>query len=408
MKIFGCRTNQFDGEALALSLDPERYERVNTEAKARVVIIVGCAVTHRAERDVRQYVRKNRREDPGKIIVLAGCSAELNPPEGIDRIIPMAARDSIQSIIEGRLRENNEIGESARLFFRPVVEMLDRTRVYVKVQEGCSHRCSYCIVPTLRGPSRSLPLETLRHHVRDLVARGVPELILTGTYLGGWGRDLSPKMSLPVLWNVMDQVGGEYRWRMSSIEPWAFKNSWFEKLRDCTRLCPTFHLPLQSGSSKILKAMRRPIQPARFAEIVSRIRDIFPDSRIGTDLIVGYPGESESDMEETMTFLHQMQLDYHHVFTFSVRPGFTEMEGTVPDREVHRRMSMIRRFDLASREAEGRRRLGNVLQVLSAGRARGIDIYNHWVDLDRQVEEGMFVRVRITGSQGDRLLGVVV
>ena len=317
----GCKLNQADSQALARELLAHGCRIIQRPAPADAFVINSCSVTHVADRKSRHLVRLARRLSPGATVVLAGCYAEsagadLAERIGADVVVGIRDRSSLAATILPRLGDGNGS--------RPPLPAGDglRTRAFVKIQEGCNEVCSFCIVPRTRGRERSVPIERVVTEVLIRQAEGVQEVVLTGTQLGNYGRDLDVPCGPTLLLAALLARTAVPRLRLSSLQAQDIHEGLL-RLWDDSRLCRHFHLPLQSGSDRVLAAMRRRYGARQFLEAASLIRERVPDVAITTDVMVGFPGETEADFQETYRRCQEAGFAAIHVFPYSRRPGTT-------------------------------------------------------------------------------------
>ena len=352
---FGCRCNQSDSAAMRESLN--RKAMIETEAPqdAELVIVNTCTVTGRTDQQVRQALRKLHRDNPDARLVVTGCYAERDPEAlaaipGVDLVIGNADRDRIADILiadsfetTGRIIHSPLDGAQDCLV-APMAETGGRTRPFIKLQDGCDARCSYCIVPFVRGPGRGARPEDVIAELASLVRAGYQEIVLTGVNLGTYGHNLRPRTTLPQLLRKILENRELGRLRLSSIEPMRFSREIIQIAVDDPRFAPHFHIPLQSGSDRILRLMRRPYRSARFFDLLSEIHEKMPNAGIGTDILVGFPGEADQDFEATLELVRRSPLTYMHVFPFSPRSGTDapDMGKPVPPGAVRERARILR------------------------------------------------------------------
>ncbi len=387
---FGCRASQADGDAIAGQL----LRRGHTPgAEADVVVVNTCSVTEEAERTARAYIRRARRRNPDARIVVTGCYAQRAPEEvaalaGVDAVIgnshkglvaevASAARLIPVSALAPVLADDFAHADSSRLPVHGLIPGAGRTRPVLRVQDGCAHRCSFCIIPTTRGPSRSTPLPECLDAAREFADDGGQELVLSGINLGRWGCDLSPRSSLHGLVSTLLERTTLPRLRLSSVEPMDWTPELLQLFSALShglhpRLAPHFHVPLQSGSDTILRRMYRRYRPWHYAEKLARMREIAPDAAIGADVMVGFPGETDELFEQSYRFIAAQPLTYLHLFPFSARPGTAAAAWTpVPAAAVRERMAALRGLIAAKARAFRERFLGQTRSAvtLMGGRA---------------------------------------
>jgi threonylcarbamoyladenosine tRNA methylthiotransferase MtaB len=323
----GCKLNFAETSTIARSFPEEKFERVSANSKADIYIINTCSVTDAADKKCRQAIKKFINLSPGAFIAVVGCYAQLKPQEissipGVDLVLGTNEKFAIEDYIENfEKRPNAEIHScdlSSSDGFNSSYSLADRTRSFLKVQDGCDYGCAYCTIPRARGKSRNPEISSIIREAEKIAERGIKEIVLTGVNIGDFGK--STGESFEVLLKELVKIQGIERFRISSIEPNLLTDELIEMAAWNEKILPHFHIPLQSGCDKILGLMRRRYTRDIFADRVKKIRDKLPLAGIGADVIAGFPGESVSDFEETYSFLKEMPLSYLHVFTFSERP----------------------------------------------------------------------------------------
>ncbi len=319
--MIGCRLNQSELERIGADLRRQGHILVGQMAEADFAIINTCAVTAKAASDSRQLARRAQREGVQNVI-LTGCWATLEPEvainlPGVSQVIPNRSKDHLAHVLSEIPQENFDLEPFTR---EPLPGVRHRMRAFIKVQDGCNKRCSFCITTIARGPSRSRSLKAILSDIQAAVKGGANEVILTGVHLGAWGRDLDQALTLSDLLQSILYHSDIHRLRLSSLEPWGITED-FLALYQEPRLCRHLHLPLQSGCAATLKRMARGTTPARFKALVNRIRQRYPTMAISTDIIVGFPGETGPEFNESLAFVREMNFADGHVFSFSARPG---------------------------------------------------------------------------------------
>src|SRR5438093_943401 len=304
----GCRLNQVDTQQLQTVLESRGFRTVPFGEPADVVVVNTCAVTARAELSDRQAIRRAARVNPRARLVVTGCWAQTRPDDvarfgEVDLIVGNTDKHRLAELLEGRVAERVHVGDVARartLDVAPLARVHGRSRAFLKIQDGCQHRCAFCIVPFARGTSRSLEPKVVLDQARLLVGAGHPEIVLTGVDTGHYGADLAPRTTLAALLRQLEDVPG-LRWvRLSSVLPAYFTPELIDVVTDSPVVAPHFHIPLQSGSDRILRAMRRPYNVAMYRGVVERLAAAIPLLGLGADLITGFPGESDADFRETV------------------------------------------------------------------------------------------------------------
>lgn len=328
----GCKVNHYESEAMMDLFKKKGYEIVDFNELADVYVVNSCTVTNEAARKSRQLARKARRINPEAIVALVGCYTQVAPEEvkgieGVDIFLGTSNRSHIVEYVEEfqklgmanvEILKRQELSEFEDL---RVESLQETTRAYVKIEEGCNQFCSYCIIPYARGPVRSREPGSVIEEVEELVDKGVKEIILTGTHLGAYGTDWGKEDSLEKLIVDLLEIDGLEHIRLSSIEVTEITDGIIDLIASENKLCPHLHLPLQSGSEKILKLMRRPYDKAEFRAVVEKIRKRIEDIAITTDVIVGFPGEDEAAFQEGYDFVKEIAFSRLHVFPFSKREG---------------------------------------------------------------------------------------
>jgi threonylcarbamoyladenosine tRNA methylthiotransferase MtaB len=377
---FGCRATQADGAALESLLAAKGMEAAGERRGADLVVLNTCTVTSSADDDVRQTIRRVHRENPSARILVTGCYAQRAPEElagmpGVGWVVGNSHKTEIANLVSlpetrAPYHGNIHVGDifAQRDFLSAPVEDAagDRTRPNLKIQDGCNNRCSFCIIPFVRGRSRSAPAETVVAQVRDL-ARRYREIVLSGINLGRWGREPGGTMRLAGLVRLLLSETGAERLRLSSVEPMDFSDDLMELMAGSPRLAKHVHAPLQSGSDRILRLMHRRYRPRHYADRLAKARALMPDAAIGADVMVGFPGETDADFEENRQFICGQPFTYLHVFTYSERPGTpaAAYEAAVP-MPVRKERNRILRELAAAKNLEFRRRMiGRTLSAVT-------------------------------------------
>jgi len=328
----GCKLNFSETSTISRNLEADGFIRKEFEEQADVYVINTCSVTNNADKECRQLVRRIQRRAPESVVVVIGCYAQLKPKEiaeieGVDLVLGATEKFNLTK----HLREFSK-GDSTKICscdiddvegFHSSYSVGDRTRTFLKVQDGCDYNCSFCTIPLARGHSRSNSIEGVLDNVKSLAAEGTKEIVLTGINLGDFGKGFDggkkKEENFYDLIQALDEVEGIERYRISSIEPNLLTNEIIEFVAASKKFMPHFHIPLQSGSNKILGLMRRRYQRELYAERVAAIKKLMPHCCIGVDVIVGFPSESDDDFKDTFDFLHSIDVSYFHVFTYSER-----------------------------------------------------------------------------------------
>lgn len=374
----GCKVNQYETEALKNIFRQKGYEIVDFSSKAKVYVINTCTVTHLSDRKSRQAIRRAHKNNPRGVVAVTGCYAQLawekiKEIPGVDLIVGTQGKRDLPELIQeakGRrtsypLVKVKELDEKTT-FEEMSLEEAGRTRAFIKIEDGCEHFCSYCLVPYARGRVRSRKLGDLVEEVERLTASGTKEIVLTGVNLGAYGKDLGEEMSLAEVIKELERVPTLNRFRLSSLEPTDFTMELIEVLADSDKVCHHFHIPLQSGDDYILKRMNRLYSTDEYSKLVSYLRYIMPGMALTTDVMVGFPGEGKESFNNTYRFVEEMAFSRLHVFKYSPRPGTGAYEFTdfLSPQEKDRRSKML--TDLGNRLAAeySRTFLGKVAEVL--------------------------------------------
>ena len=385
----GCKVNQYESEALEKVLadmghvrcDPQwiHGKTLSCQKQSDVCIVNTCTVTGKAAMQSRQAIRQAVRSNPEAIVVVTGCYAQTQPDaiagiNGVDFIAGHREKNSIPDLVLSlsKNRANPVMISVQNIFsetlFRdmPVTPEGNRTRPFLKIQDGCNAYCSYCIVPYARGKSRSLPPEHVLHKIRELKNKGYHETVLTGIHLGAYGHDLSPKTSLYQLLMKIRDLQIIDRVRLSSIEPRELNDDIIDLAVKWDGLCPHFHIPLQSGDNEILKKMNRPYHREFFRDLVVNINDKLPQAAIGIDCMMGFPGETEESFRNTYELIQTLPVSYLHVFPFSSREGTAawEFPGKVQSGLIKERCRLMRYLGLEKKMRFYNKFLGKQLRVL--------------------------------------------
>jgi threonylcarbamoyladenosine tRNA methylthiotransferase MtaB len=389
----GCKVNQFESEAIAEALEGEGWELVPFGPEVDCTIINTCVVTSRAEADSRRWIHRARRVNPHGLVLAVGCFPQVDPSGvvslGVDGVAGNQEKACIAEIVE-------EIQGGEGPVVRPVIKIGDimqaeappalqtsrfrrHTRAFLKIQDGCDARCSYCIVPLARGRSRSVPPASVLASLKGLQEAGYQEVVLSGIHLGAYGLDLAPRTTLLDLLNLIEAVQTPGRIRLSSLEPQEVTPELVAFISSSQKICPHLHLPLQSGADEVLGRMKRPYTGAFFRDLVLDISERMPHAAIGADVMVGFPGEDEEAFSQTYDLLQEIPLSYLHCFPFSPRPGTQAagMPSQVAEREKKERAQLLRGLSREKRRAFYSRFINHPLPLLiehrrEKGMLRGI------------------------------------
>jgi threonylcarbamoyladenosine tRNA methylthiotransferase MtaB len=382
---FGCRATQADGAALESLLSLKGLTAVAERAGADLVVLNTCTVTAAADDDVRQTIRRVHRENPGARILVTGCYAQRSPRDlaampGVEWVVGNSHKTEIANLVTlsdrgtdasgAPYHGNIHVGDifAQHDFLSAPVEDAagDRTRPNLKIQDGCNNRCAFCIIPFVRGRSRSAPAEQVLQQVRGMAGR-YREIVLSGINLGRWGREPGSSMRLAGLIRLLLSETGVERLRLSSVEPMDFSDDLLGLMAASPRISKHVHAPLQSGSDRTLRRMHRKYRPRHYADRVLKARALMPDAAIGADVMVGFPGETDADFEDSRAFIESMPFTYLHVFTYSERPGTRAAEDAaqVPMPVRKERNRVLRELAAARNGAFRERMVGKTLSAVT-------------------------------------------
>jgi threonylcarbamoyladenosine tRNA methylthiotransferase MtaB len=416
----GCRLNQADTYELQAALQARGFRTVELGQPADIVVVNTCTVTARADLSDRQTIHRVVRQYPGARVVVTGCWAQVDPEAvarvpGVDLVVGNADKGRLPELLGtarpagvGPERHVSDLGALRVMTAAPVMSLAGRSRALVKVQEGCQHRCAFCIVPFARGASRSRETEAILEQVAALAGQGYTEVALTGVDLGHYGHDLTPRTSLASLLERLARVVG-LRWiRLSSILPAYFTPELLEVVTRSGRIAPHLHIPLQSGSDRVLRRMRRPYSVAMYRSLVERLADDIPGLGLGADVMVGFPGETDTDFGATRALAQALPFTYLHVFSYSDRRGTAaaDLDAHVDATTIRRRNAMLRTLAEAKSLAFRRQMVGTtqevvVLETPAPGGGR-VGLTGNYVEVEFDGPRGLArrpVHVRVVGAE---------
>ena len=327
----GCKVNQYETQAMEQELTARGHELVDFESPADAYIINTCSVTAVSDKKSRQMIRRAKKNSPDAVVAACGCYVQTHEEEakslGIDLLMGTNDRARFLDRLEEAVKTRETVADIDDALRRRTFEVLpaggmaNRTRAMLKVEDGCVNFCTYCIIPYARGPVRSLPMDKAAEQVRDLRAQGYREIVVTGIEISSYGHDLKDGTTLIDLLELIAREGGEIRIRLGSLEPRTVTWEFCERAKKLPTLCPHFHLSMQSGCDATLKRMNRKYDTARYYESVELLREYFDDPAITTDLITGFPEETEEEFGETLAFIEKCGFAAMHIFPYSIRPG---------------------------------------------------------------------------------------
>jgi threonylcarbamoyladenosine tRNA methylthiotransferase MtaB len=377
----GCKVNQFESEALMDALEQRGYAVVPFEEGAEITVINTCTVTHRADFQSRQMVRRALRSNPNSLIIVTGCYPQVEPDaflkmqgihyllgnrekNQIPDLLPLMQKGKFPKVQVGDIQEERHFSET------PLHSFHRHTRAFLKIQDGCNACCTYCIVPHARGRSRSAQPEKVIENLKVLKEKGFKEVVLTGIHLGAYGLDLHPPSPLEKLFRELEKEETPDRIRLSSIEPGDFSPGLISTLSQSNKICPHLHITLQSGDDEILKKMNRDYDRSSLSDLIRELHLRIPKLSVGADVIVGFPGETEEKFKNTYGLIESLPFSYLHVFPFSRRkgtPAFQFPQG-VDEREIKKRAEMMRELGKQKRQGFYRQFLNQELSVLVENR----------------------------------------
>jgi len=375
----GCKLNFSETSTIARNFENEGFKRVDFEETADIYVINTCSVTDNADKRFKSIVKNALKKNSEAFLIAVGCYAQLKPEElaavdGVDLVLGATEKFNVTSYIND-LTKNN-VGEvhsceiSEADFYVGSYSIGDRTRAFLKVQDGCDYKCTYCTIPLARGISRSDTLENVIQNAKEISSKGIKEIVLTGVNIGDYGKgefgNKKHEHTFLELVKKLDNVEGIHRLRISSIEPNLLKDETIEFVSKSKSFVPHFHIPLQSGSDELLKKMKRRYLIQTYTNRVSKIKEVMPNACIGVDVIVGFPGETDELFLETYNYLNEMDISYLHVFTYSERPNTeaVKLDGVVPKKIRAKRSKMLRGLSAKKRRSFYESQLGKTGKVL--------------------------------------------
>lgn len=378
----GCKLNFSETDTIKRSFEAENFESVSFDEFADIYVINTCSVTENADKKFKNYVKKAQKQNPNAFVAAVGCYAQLKPEElaavdGVDLVLGTKEKFQLTSYLNDLTK--NEFGQVHACeieesdFYVGSYAIGGRTRAFLKVQDGCDYKCTYCTIPLARGISRSDTLERVLENAAEISSKGIKEIVLTGVNIGDYGKgEFGNKKHLHTFFDLvkaLDQVEGISRLRISSIEPNLLKNDVIDFVSQSRSFVPHFHIPLQSGSDALLKLMKRRYLTDLYTERVAQIKSVMPDACIGVDVIVGFPGETDDHFLETYRYLSELGVSYLHVFTYSERENTEaiDMDGVVPHEVRAKRSKMLRGLSSKLRHAFYESQLGTERKVLFEG-----------------------------------------
>ena len=419
----GCKVNQYETQAMEQELTARGHELVDFESPADAYIINTCSVTAVSDKKSRQMIRRAKKNSPDAVVAACGCYVQTHEEEakslGIDLLMGTNDRARFLDRLEEAVKTREAVADIDDALRRRTFEVLpaggmaNRTRAMLKVEDGCVNFCTYCIIPYARGPVRSLPMDKAAEQVRDLRSQGYRELVVTGIEISSYGHDLKDGTTLIDLLELIAREGGEMRIRLGSLEPRTVTREFCERAKKLPTLCPHFHLSMQSGCDATLKRMNRRYDTARFLRSVTLLRQYFPRPAITTDLICGFPGETEEEFSQTLAFLRRCDFAQMHIFPYSIRPGtkaaaMEQVPGPVKEERAARAAAVAAELHRAYLQGC----VGQTYPVLFEQRKDGCAAGHapNYMPVEVQTQEDYHNTVRhvkITGVVNDILMGEV-
>ncbi|WP_455542307.1 tRNA (N(6)-L-threonylcarbamoyladenosine(37)-C(2))-methylthiotransferase MtaB [Intestinibacter sp.] len=423
----GCKVNQYETEAMLELFEKEGYEKAETEDYADVYVINTCTVTHMSDRKSRQYIRRMKKKNPDAIIAVVGCYSQVSPEEilSIDEVNLVMGTNDRNKIVEEvkKIDASRKVSTVDDIMKVKAFEEIEinktngKTRAFMKIQDGCDRYCSYCIIPYARGRVRSRDLESIINEVKTLAQNGYKEVVLTGIHVASYGKDIKDNdiKLLDVIKEIND-IDGIERIRLSSVEPILFSDEFVEAVSSMDKVCPHYHLSLQSGCDETLKRMKRRYTTEEYKTIVDRLRAAIPNVSITTDVIVGFPGETAEEFDKTYEFLKDIELTHMHVFKYSPRKGTpaATMENQVDPSTKHDRSEKLLKLNEENFNKFGQKMLDkefNVLFEQKVGDNKYEGLTENYVKVivesDKDISE-QILKVRIKDVKNEFLEGILV
>ena len=424
----GCKVNQYDTATITDRLKAEGHALVPFTDSADVYIVNSCSVTNQADAESRQLARRAKRVNPSARVIMTGCYAQVNPQsvakvQEVDHIVGLNRLDDLVRVVSAQLTQritvsNLRKSEHIGVETLGAVSFNGQTRAFLKIQEGCDLFCTFCIVPMSRGKSRSVSPRIVLEQLDRLAAQGFQEVVLTGVHLGGYGEDLDPPVTLTWLLSAIEERKPVPRVRISSIDPHEISEELVRLLTDSEMLCPHLHVPMQSGDDTVLARMRRRYDTTLAREVLTRLRQALPQAALGTDFIVGFPGEGAEEFARSLSFLEESPFTYFHIFPYSVRNGTTaaKFSGKVPQPVIEERARLVRHLGARKKAAFARNFVGHSLPVLfeqtrdkNTGNLRGYS--RNYLRVLAPGEDAHMNReapVRILHTSGETLWGEII
>ena len=409
----GCKVNQYETEAISKLFEASGYEIIDEIFNADVVVVNTCAVTSLSAQKSRQIIRRTIRANPDAIMCVMGCYAQNSPQEisqidGVDILIGTSERMKIVELVEKVLENHAEkilrVNDVEKISdFEELPHAPQRTRAFLKIEDGCNNFCAYCIIPYLRGRVRSRSLENIRAECLQLAAAGYREIVLTGIHIGAYGQDFKEKISLVDAIKTVLNAANPYRLRLGSIESAEMSDELIDLMKSDERICNHVHLPLQSGSDEILKLMRRPYTTKNFDALTSKLVREIPNISIGTDLIAGFPNETDKNFDETLNFIKLQPFSKIHVFPFSAREGTlaATMKNQISAQVKKLRASQALEISAAKEKSFAENLIGKTVEIIAETESDNLidgltkNYVRVYVPADKKIKSGDVVKVTV-------------
>ncbi|BAH05870.1 hypothetical protein CKR_0819 [Clostridium kluyveri NBRC 12016] len=414
MATLGCRVNQYETEAMAEKFIEKEYELVNFEEYADVYVINTCTVTNMGDKKSRQMIHRAKRKNSSAVIAVVGCYSQIAPDEvskinGVDVVLGTKNKGDILHFVNKAFKDEEKIIKVSHVLKNKTFEDLNiseyqnRTRAFLKIQDGCNRFCSYCLIPFARGPVCSKEPDKIIKEVKKLQVNNFKEIILSGIHIASYGVDISGSWNLIKILEEIDKIKGIDRVRIGSIDPKFFTEDIINRMASLTKLCPHFHLSLQSGCDSTLNRMNRKYTTTEYEKIVYKLRDSIKDVSITTDIIVGFPGETEEEFYKTYDFLNKIELSKIHVFKYSRREGTkaADMKEQIDGKIKDERSSKIIKLNERLENKFMNRFLGNNMDVLYEQKVSGDKIYYEGYTPN-------YIKVIAESAEGENLEGKVL
>lgn len=409
----GCRVNQYDTDAMKGLFIKAGYDVVDFEDQADVYVINTCSVTHMGEKKSRQLIRKAKRNNEKSQVVVTGCYAQLDPDtiaaiDGVSLVIGTANRHKIVDLVEQAEETERQINAVRDIMGESTFEEmplhgneLDKTRAFMKIQEGCNNYCAFCIIPYTRGKLKSRLIPDIVEEAKRLIANGYHEIVLTGIHLGNYGVELPGRPSLADVVKALLELEGLYRIRFGSIESVEVSDELIDLMATDKRVCPNLHLPLQAGSDHILKLMNRHYDLQQYKDLMAHLRSRIPDLSITTDIIAGFPQETDEDFEETVKTIKEIGFTHIHAFPYSIRQGTpaATMPNQVPEAVKKTRVAILNQLGQEGYESYAQSRIGKPGEILIEKEENG-----YYIGLTNEYLHGK-IKVNGQGYQQGQLAG---